>query len=332
MSLAASPTLMDKRSLPPLSALRAFEAAARHMSFARAAGELHLSAAAVSHQIKLLERWIGLTLFQRSANGVTLTPAGSDYALRLRDAFERLLNTSRALRDHQLRPVVRIRCQFSPAVMWLTPRVVALQRERPELEIRVVAAEHRATGPLGADIAIYFPRSELPGYRQQPLLTGPYRAFAAPSLVGRSPLLRPAEVASLPLLHLGVEDRGWPTPGFAEWFEQAGVSVPSPLPGPRFNLAHLAAQAAQQGGGAAILPADLCGEALRQGLLLALPGPDLPAPHPYMLTCLEQPDEAVAWVRDALLRDATAPAEVTAPRLRPPRVGASSSRPRASGG
>lgn len=300
---------MDKRSLPPLSALRAFEAAARHMSFARAASELHLSAAAVSHQIKLLERWMGLPLFQRSANGVSLSPAGSDYALRLRDAFERLLSTSRALRDHQQRPVVRIRCQFSPAVMWLTPRVVALQKERPELEIRVIAAEHRATGPLGADIAIYFPRSDLAGHRQQPLLTGPYRAYAAPSLLGRGPLLRPAEVAGLPLLHLGVEDRGWPAPGFAEWFEAAGVSVPSPLPGLRLNLAHLAAQAAILGAGAAVLPSDLCVDAVRQGHLVALPGPDLPAPHPYMLSCREQPGEAVAWVRDRLLREATAGAE-----------------------
>ncbi|MBN8506591.1 MAG: LysR family transcriptional regulator [Burkholderiales bacterium] len=301
---------MDKRSLPPLSALRAFEAAARHMSFARAASELHLSAAAVSHQIKLLERWMGQPLFHRSANGVSLSPAGSDYALRLRDAFERLMSTSRALRDHQQRPVVRIRCQFSPAVMWLTPRVVALQKERPELEIRVIAAEHRATGPLGADIAIYFPRSDLPGHRQLPLLTDPYRAYASPSLIGRSPWARPADVAGLPLLHLGVEDRGWPAPGFAEWFEAAGVSVPSPLPGLRLNLAHLAAQAAMLGAGAAVLPADLCVDAVRQGHLVALPGPDLPAPHPYMLSCREQPAEAVAWVRDRLLGEAASQAGV----------------------
>jgi DNA-binding transcriptional LysR family regulator len=298
---------MDKRSLPPLPALRAFEAAARHMSFSRAASELHVTAAAVSHQIKLLEQWLGLLLFTRGANGVTLTAAGSDYALRLRDAFERLLSTSRALRDHQQRPVVRIRAQFSVAVLWLTSRVVEMKRQRPELEIRVIAGEHRATGNLGADIAIYFARGERPGHRQQPLLTGPYRAYAAPSLVGRGRTLRPAEVAGLPLLHLSVEDRGWTSPGFVEWFDQAGVPVASPLPGLRFNLAHLAAHAAMLGAGVALLPEDLCSDAVRQGHLLVLPGPALPTPHPFMLMCKDETDEPVAWVRDALLRDATGP-------------------------
>ncbi|MFN3809676.1 MAG: LysR substrate-binding domain-containing protein [Roseateles asaccharophilus] len=298
---------MDKRALPPLPALRAFEAAARHLSFARAAGELHVTAAAVSHQIKQLEHWLGRALFQRSANGVSLTPAGSDYALRIRDAFERLVSTSCAVRDHQLRPVVKIRTQFSVAALWLTPRVASLSRQRPELEIRVIAAEHRASGAMNADIGIYFQRGELPGHSQQPLLSGPFRAYASPALVGRGRDLRPADVAMLPLLHLSIEDRGWPSPGFADWFEQAGVPVHGPLPGLRFNLAHLAAHAAMLGAGVALLPQDLCEDAVRQGSLLPLPGPALPAPHPYMLMCRTAPEEAVAWVRDALLRDATRP-------------------------
>ncbi|MFC3148289.1 LysR family transcriptional regulator [Piscinibacterium candidicorallinum] len=292
---------VDKKTLPPLPALRAFEAAARHMSFSRAGTELHVTAAAISHQIKLLERWLGVPLFARRPNGVVLTAAGSDYALRLRDVFDRLLLTSRALRDHQARPVVRIRCQFSVAAMWLTSRVATLARERPDLEIRLIAAEHRATGPLGADIAIYFPRSELPRHTQHLLFPGRFRAFAAPSLVGRGALPRPAEVATLPLLHLAVEEKGWTSPGFAEWFEEAGVEVASPLPGLRFNLAHLATQAATLGTGVALLPDNLCVDAQRQGLLVALPGPALPAPLPFMLMCRDTPEEPVAWVRDALL-------------------------------
>lgn len=297
--------LMDKRALPPLAALRAFEAAARHMSFSRAATELHVSAAAVSHQIKQLEQWLGMPVFTRGANGVTLTLAGSEYAMRIRDAFERLISTSCAVRDHQQRPVVKIRTQFSVAALWLTPRVAALSRQRPELEIRVIAAEHRASGGMNGDIGIYFRRADLPGHSQRPLLTAPFRAYAAPSLVGRGQGLRPADVAGLPLLHLSIEDRGWASPGFIDWFEQAGVSVPAPLPGLRFNLAHLAANAAVLGAGVALLPHDLCADAVRQGSLVALPGPALEAPHPYMLMCKDRPSEAVAWVRDALLRDAT---------------------------
>lgn len=296
---------MNPQRIPPLPALRAFEAAARHMSFARAASELHVTPAAVSHQIKQLEQWLGLSLFRRSANGVLLTAAGSDYALRIRDAFERLVSTSCAVRDHQQRPVVRIRAQFSISALWLTPRVAALSRQRPEVEIRLIAALHRASGGMNADIGIYFRRDDLPGHSQLPLLTGQFRAYAAPSLIGRAQDLRPADVAALPLLHLSAEDRGWPSPGFAEWFEQAGVAVPAPLPGLRFNLGHMAATACMLGAGVALLPDYLCTDALRQGSLVPIPGPALDSPHPYFLMCKHEPDEAVAWVRDALLRDAS---------------------------
>lgn len=294
---------MNKR-IPPLPALRAFEAAARHMSFARAANELHVTAAAVSHQVKQLEHWLGVPLFARTANGVTLTTAGRDYALRIRDVFERLVATSRAVRDHRERTVVTIRAQFSVSAMWLVPRVVALNRQQADIEIRINAAEHRATGRLGADLAIYFQRSELPGHTQVPLLSGPFRAFAAPSFIGRLPRITPADVVAQPLLHITIEDRGWPSPGFDDWFEAAGVETKGRLPGLHFNLAHLAAAACMQGAGIALLPEDLCVDAVRQGALVALPGPAIPTPHPYFLMFENEVSEEVAWVRDALLKDA----------------------------
>jgi len=295
---------MNKR-IPPLPALRAFEAAARHMSFARAANELHVTAAAVSHQVKQLEHWLGLALFTRTANGVALTAAGRDYALRIRDVFERLITTSRAVRDHQERSVVGIRAQFSVAAMWLTPRVVALNRQQSDIEIRVTAAEHRATGKLGADISIYYQRGELAGHSQVPLLTAPYRAYAAPSFIGRLGRVTPADILMQPLLHVSVEDRGWMSPGFEDWFELAGVDTRGSLPGLRFNLAHLAAAACMHGAGVALLPEDLCVDAVRQGSLVALPGPALPAAHPYFLMSQDKVEEPVAWVREALLKDAT---------------------------
>ncbi len=298
---------MDNKRIPPLLALRAFEAAARHMSFARGANELHLSAAAVSHQIKQLEHWLGQPLFHRNANGVALTDAGRDFSLRVHDAFEMLVSTSRKVREHRERPVVSIRSQLSVATLWLTPQLIALNRLRPEIEIRVLAEPHRSTGRLNADLSIYYRRSELPGHSQQRLLDAPFRAFAAPSLLARRPgrLPRPAEVMRhLPLLHLSAEDRGWNSPGFEAWFAEAGLAVQSPLSGLRFNLVHLAAEACMQGAGVALLPADLCAPAVRRGQLLALPGPALPSPDAYFLMCADELHEATAWVRDALLREA----------------------------
>ncbi|MBL8516772.1 MAG: LysR family transcriptional regulator [Betaproteobacteria bacterium] len=294
---------MNKR-IPPLPALRAFEAAARHMSFARAANELHVTAAAISHQVKQLEHWLGVPLFARTANGVSLTAAGRDYALRIQDVFERLVATSRAVRDHRERVVVSIRAQFSVAAMWLVPRVVALNRQQSDIEIRVTAAEHRATGRLGADIAIYFQRAELPGHAQVQLLSRPFRAYAAPSFIGRLSRIAPADLVAQPLLHISIEDRGWPSPGFDDWFEAAGVETRGLLPGLHFNLAHLAASACMQGAGVALLPEDLCVDAVRQGALVALPGPALPTPHPYFLMARNEVTEEVAWVRDAVLKSA----------------------------
>jgi DNA-binding transcriptional LysR family regulator len=296
------------KHVPPLLALRAFEAAARHLSFARAANELHVTAAAVSHQVKRLEHWLGAPLFARTANGVSLTAHGRDYALRIRDLFEQLVATSRAVRDHRERSVVTIRSQFSVAAMWLVARVVELNRRQADIEIRVNAAEHRDSGRLGADLTIYFQRSELPGHAQVPLLGGAFRAFAAPSFIGRLPRLRPADVLAQPLLHITIEDRGWQSPGFDDWFEAAGVAVPGRLPGLHFNLAHLAAAACAQGAGIALLPGDLCTDAVREGALEALPGPALPNPHPYFLMVQNHPSAEVAWVRDALLEAAASAA------------------------
>ncbi|QPF71666.1 LysR family transcriptional regulator [Roseateles sp. DAIF2] len=301
---------MDNKRIPPLPALRAFEAAARHMSFARAANELHLSAAAISHQVKQLEHWLGQPLFQRHANGVALTDEGRDYALRVRDAFEGLVSTSRSMREHRARPVVSVRAQLSVATLWLTPRVIALNRLRPEIEIRVLAEPHRSTGRLNADLSLYYRRTDLPGHTQHLLLNASFQAHAAPALLEQQGRprhrTRPADVLRhLPLLHLSAEDRGWSSPGFEEWFAQAGVPIELPLPGLRFNLVHLAAQACMQGAGVALLPTDLCADAVQRGQLLPLPGPSLPAPLPYFLMCADEPNEAVGWVRDALLKGAS---------------------------
>jgi DNA-binding transcriptional LysR family regulator len=138
------------KKLPPLGALRAFEAASRHISFVRAAEELSVSPAAISHQIKLLEHWVGAKLFERAARGVSLSRAGQEYASGVREIFDRLISTSASLRKNRARKVVHIRAQFSLATSWLLPRVVRFNQANTDIEIQrplSSAAGHRGLYP-----------------------------------------------------------------------------------------------------------------------------------------------------------------------------------------
>jgi LysR family transcriptional regulator, glycine cleavage system transcriptional activator len=296
---------MSKR-IPPLAALRAFESASRHMSFARAANELSVTPAAVSHQIKQLEHWLGLTLFERAANGVTLTAAGRDYAVRIRDVFERLVSTSRAVRDHRDRTVVTIRSQFSIAALWLIPKVVALSHAQPNIEIRVFASGELAGTRTGTDLTLYHQRAETPNWVQTPLLKGHFRAYAAPSLVSHVRPGNPAELLSLPMIHTSTDEQGWRYPVLEDWFAEAGVKTPKLLPGLRFNLMQFTYAACLRGAGISLLLDEWCGEAVAAGTLMALPGPQLPNPHPYYLRCRKSANADVIRVRDWLLEQGSA--------------------------
>lgn len=143
------------KKLPPLGALRAFEAASRHISFVRAAEELSVSPAAISHQIKVLEHWVGAKLFERSARGVSISRAGQEYASGVREIFDRLISTSASLRKNRARQVVHIRAQFSPASSRLLPRVLRFNQANTDIEIQLSALNFdRNPSKGGADIAL----------------------------------------------------------------------------------------------------------------------------------------------------------------------------------
>jgi LysR family transcriptional regulator, glycine cleavage system transcriptional activator len=290
---------------PPLNAIRAFEAAARHKSFARAANELHVTPAAISHQIKQLESWLDLSLFSREANGVALTAAGRDYALRIHEVFERLAHTSNRLRENRERVVVTIRAQFSVASMWLLPRVIAFNRAQSDIDIRVYGDMDRPSAKLGADLAIYNQRPEVAGYQQDLLIGGTFKLYAAPGFLRGGVNLTPREALMQPLIHLTLPERDWSFPTFHDWFRAAGIETPVALPGLQFNLLHMVAAACEQGAGLALMLDTFCAGAVRSGNLIALPGPTIPSAIPYYLMSRTNASEEVKMVRDWLLGSAT---------------------------
>jgi LysR family transcriptional regulator, glycine cleavage system transcriptional activator len=302
-----------KYKLPPLNAIRAFEAAARHRSFARAAIELNVTSAAVSHQVKQLEQWLDVPLFVREANGVALTSAGRDYAQRVRELFDKLSDTSGGIREKNEQTIVQIRAQFSVASMWLLPQVIAFNQSQTDISLRLNADMERPSAKLGADLAVYFQRSETPGYQQTLLLDGKFRLYASPALLHggfgaketkAARLPSAEELTSYPLLHNTVTDRDWRFPTIDDWFEAAGVSYRPQPNAMHFNLQHLVMNACVQGAGLALLQEELCAHEVRNGKLVALPGPALDTPHPYYLVSRIDASEAVNEVRDWLLTQA----------------------------
>lgn len=302
-----SASVPTRHQLPPLGALRAFDAASRHLSFVRAAEDLSVTPAAVSHQIKLLEHWVGLRLFDRSARGVALTAAGHDYALSVRDVFDRLISTGAAARANRSRRVVQLRAQFSVALMFLLPHVLAFNRAHSDIEIQLSALNfdrHPSKG--GADIAVYHQRPAVEGYTQQPLVGGHYKLFAAPALLARCDIGTPAQFLAAPLLHTRGSALAFPhqTPGLRDWLLLTGVTPPQNLPGMVFNLEHLTTAACVQGAGFALLLDELTLDSARAGSLVALPGPRITNPSPYTLMKKRVAKDEVVFVSEWLLRRA----------------------------
>ncbi|MEQ1515351.1 MAG: LysR family transcriptional regulator [Usitatibacteraceae bacterium] len=288
------------KEIPPLGALRAFEAAARHLSFVRAAEEIHVTPAAVSHQIKQLEQWLKVKLFSRSASGVSLTPAGRTYALHIHGVFSLLTESTRSARANRQRSVVVIRTQFSIATMWLMPRLVALKNARPDIEVSLVAVPDRFETKVNADIVIHETQN-IAGSRHEQLLIGQFKAYAAPAMLARCPKPTPARLLAQPLIHTNLTNQRRRYPGFAEWFQAAGLEAPAALPGPSFNLVHLTANACVLGAGFALLLDEYCLDSVRAGSLVATPGPAIPSPHPVYLHLRNDAASDAGFVRNWLL-------------------------------
>jgi len=204
--------LMSK-PLPPLSAVRAFEAAARLGSFTRAAGELHMTQAAVSYQIKQLEQRLGLKLFQRQPRQVVLTSAGQRLAPAVLDAFQRL-NSAFAQTIERAEAELAITALPTIAVTWLVPRLGAFQLAHPRLAVRLDTGVPLVDLDQGEfDVGIRIGAGKWPGIQADFLLPSLFTPLCSPTL--RERLRTPADLLALPRFG---RERWW-----REWFAAAGL-------------------------------------------------------------------------------------------------------------
>ncbi|MGQ9368961.1 transcriptional regulator GcvA [Azospirillum sp. ST 5-10] len=265
------------RRLPPLNALRTFEAAARHLSFTKAAEELHVTQAAVSHQIKALEEWLGMPLFRRLNRALLLTEAGQAYLPPLRDAFDAMADATDRLHRNDSTGSLTISTMPSFAAKWLVMRLGRFQTAHPDLELRLLTTSQMVDfAQQDVDLAIRFGRPPWPDVQADWLMNDPVFPVGAPSLLaGGRAVARPADLLAHTLLHDDYEIT-WGT-----WFAAAGVESADTKRGPRFTDSALLLQAAIEGQGIALARQVLVADDLAAGRLVRLFDTVLPGTHAY---------------------------------------------------
>jgi LysR family transcriptional regulator of beta-lactamase len=285
---------MDRAQLP-LNALRAFEAAARHLNFTRAAIELHVSQGAVSHQVAALEERLGVPLFRRLPRGLALTDEGQALVPTLADAFDRIGATLELYADGRLREVLNVGVVGTFAAGWLLRRLDDFSRGHPRIDLRLMTNNNRVDlAGEGLDFAIRFGNGAWHGVHAEPILEAPLSPLCTPATAER--LTEPAALARETLLRSYRADE-WPL-----WFEAAGAPCPS-LRGPVFDTSLAMVAAAQAGIGVALAPPIMFADDLIAGRLIQ-PFPAEIVTGGYWLTRLMSRKDTPAmaafrsWLRD----------------------------------
>ncbi|MBI1208791.1 MAG: transcriptional regulator GcvA [Azospirillum sp.] len=265
------------RRLPPLNAIRAFEAAARHLSFTRAAGELNVTQAAISHQIKGLEERLGTPLFHRQSRGLVLTEAGQHLLPPVREAFDQIAIAADQLMRHDRHGVLTVSTMPSLAAKWLVLRLARFQAIHPELDVRLsTSAELVDFTRQDVDIAIRFGKGDWPGLRADLLMSEQIFPVASPRLISRGPpLVEPGDLRRHVLLH---DDY---VITWSMWLRAAGITGVDAGRGARFNDSALLLQAAAEGQGVALARDVLAGNDLASGRLVRLFEVAMPGAYSY---------------------------------------------------
>ncbi len=261
---------MKPRQPAPLNALRTFEAAARHLSFNAAARQLFVTPAAVSHQVKHLEAYLGVTLFQRKHRSVALTPEGRALAATVGELLGQLdVAIDRAMSHESAE--LRVTTMESFAAKWLAPRLHRFHQAWPEIRVHIVTGDaHADFAREGFDVGIRYGPGGYAGVRAESLMDAQVFPVCAPSLLADAsrPLERPNDLRRHTLLH-DESSSGRPgVPAWSDWLEAAGARGVDAQRGPIFASIYLAQEAAVAGHGIALGVAPLVEEDLRQGRLV----------------------------------------------------------------
>ena len=287
--------------LPSLNGLRAFEAAARHMSFTRAAAELNVTQTAISHQIRRLEDQLGIPLFVRRNRALTLTREAEDYLPSIRSAFEDLRRATDRLRRPENEAVLTVSTTASLATKWLVTRVAAFQDANPGIEVRMTTSSHLVDFQREAvDMAVRYGRGIWPGLRADWLMAEDLYPVCSPLLAPT--LRRPEDLARQTLLHTTVSREDWQL-----WLTAAGLPVSiAKQRGLMFDQPFMATQAAIDGLGVALGVRHLVENDIAAGRLVAPFDLVLPSDAGYYVVAPESVADTprIAKFRDWLLKSA----------------------------
>jgi LysR family glycine cleavage system transcriptional activator len=291
---------------PPLNACRSFEVAARHGSFPRAGAELHVTPAAVSHQVKRLEEWLGHKLFKRFHNGLVLTDRGRAFLACLRDAFAQIGKGVNEISSKAIIPSIAISVAPNFAVNWLVPRLGTFAQKYPDVQIEVATRVH---GPElareGYDAAIrYLEISSTPEQRSMDvrldmLIPGDTLPVASPRLVRAMRVSQPKDLSRCTLLQMAASPDDW-----TRWLTAANVEGVDPTRGPRFDSYAMTVEAAANGWGFAMAREDFITVALESGRLAAPFKLRLQSNMAWYLVTFTRPPTHVAAFRTWLIDEA----------------------------
>lgn len=258
-----------------LNALRAFEAAARHLSFAAAAEELHVTPSAISQQVRTLEDYLGLKLFHRTATGLALTPHATRAYPEVKQGLAHLAAGLGKMQAAWRDDLVTLTLPISFAAKWLLPRIEDFRRSHPGLELRLDTSNHLSdyVGE-GIDIGVRYGLGDYPGLEAQRLLDEELFPVCSPTLLPPGAAgLDAATLAGLPLIHDTTIDFDPAFPDWSAWLAAHGMARVDGTRGPRFNSTVLALQAAVEGQGVALgRSVAVAGDLAAGRLVRALPG------------------------------------------------------------
>lgn len=285
------------RRLPPLKALPDFEAAARHLSFTKAADELHVTHGAVSRQVKALEEHLGVPLFRRLNRTLLLTDEGQAYVGVVRELLERLAEATDRLKKRDERGGLTVSTTGSFAIKWLVPRLARFRAAHPEIDVRLHANDALVDFSRDdVDIAIRYGRGQYSGLRAERLMTEDFVPVCSPALLkGPHPLRAPDDLRHFPLLHEEGTQIDW-----RMWLMAAGVEGVDPTRGPTYSHGSMVMMAAINGEGAALGRTALIAEDLAAGRLVKPFDLALAAEWAYYIV---YPPRALARPKVAAFRD-----------------------------
>jgi LysR family glycine cleavage system transcriptional activator len=295
---------MIEHSLPPLNALRAFEAAARRLSVKNAADELCVTPGAVSQMLKALEAHLGVALFRRANRGIFLTDAGQNYLPSIRNAFRQIAEATRRIAVSEGAGILTVSVTPFFASAWLVPRLKEFQDAHPEIDLQVTASNGLADFSRdGVDVAIRHGVGRYPGLRSQRVVAVEVVPVAAPSLVAKlGAPASPADLARWPHVH-DAQRKGWHL-----WLQAAGIEEIGNPRGSAFDDSGLLLRAVLAGQGAGLLPAAMVAAELAEGRLMKLADVALLEAFAYYLVYPEASHERPkvasfrAWILDVANR------------------------------